>query len=248
VAGRARNGTSRRAFARSVETSLGEVTPGTAVGLRLHREGRLRRRLGEWFGGDYALGDRIWRRCLHFAGAGVLLYYVLPPHVFILLTTEQLLFVALGAIVAVEALRLGAHLELPTIREREEGRVASYVFFATGLVLAVLVFPIPVAVAVALGTSFVDPLIGELRLRPWAGAGTLWGVPVAVYAALAAPSFWLLGHWNPFVALAAAGMAGLVAVGVERPRLPGYDDDLAMTLVPGLLLALLVWYAPGALG
>ena len=209
--------------------------------VRLHRGGRWRAWLGAQFGGGPELGDRIWRRVLHFVGAVVLLYYLLPPRFFLVLTNEQALLLALGAVLVMEALRLRAGLELPTIRPWERNRVASYAYYAVALVIAVLAFPKAVAFAVVVGTALIDPLIGELRLRPAIGRRWLWGLPLALYAVIALSSFLVVGGWGIAPAFAAAAGAGAIAIAVERPKLPYYDDDMAMTLAPGIALSLLLW-------
>lgn len=213
--------------------------------VRLHRGGRWRTWLGARFGGGAELGDRIWRRILHFVGAAVLVYYLLPTRFFLVLSNEEALLIALVAVLGMEGLRLSAGLELPTIRPWERHRVASYAYFAVALVVAVLAFPRPIAVAVVLGTAFVDPLIGELRLRPGIGRRWLWGVPFLAFGLISLGAFVLVGDWSFGSALVAAAVAGAIGTAVERPKLPYYDDDLAMVLAPGIALALWVWLWPG---
>ncbi|MCI4360280.1 MAG: hypothetical protein L3J91_01105 [Thermoplasmata archaeon] len=217
--------------------------------VRLHRGGRWRTWLGAQFGGGPELGDRIWRRILHFIGAAVLFYYLLPPEFFPVLSNEEVLLIALAAVLGMEALRLRAGLELPTIRPWEAHRVASYAYFAVALVVAVLVFPRAIAVGVVLGTAFIDPLIGEMRLRPGIGRRWLWGLPLVLFGLIVLASLLEVGRWSLGPALFAAAVAGAIAIAVERPKLPYYDDDMAMVLAPGLALALWVslWPAfPGA--
>lgn len=210
--------------------------------LRLHRGGRLRRWIGIRLGGDEALGDRVWRRVLHLVGAAVLLYYLLPSGFFLVAPTKVVLIAALVAVLGLEALRHVARVELPTIRPYERGRVASFAFYAVALVVAVLLFPRPIAVVVVLGTALVDPLIGELRLRSW-GPSARFAWPVLAYAMIGAAALKGVGGWTWGGSVLAAGLTGVVAVIVERPRLRGVDDDLAMTIVPGIVLILLlvVW-------
>ena len=206
--------------------------------------GGWRRWLGARLGGDFDLGDRAWRRILHMVGAAVLLYYVLPPHLVPGVTIEQVLLIGLGLVLVLELLRWVAGLELPTIRAYERARVASYVFYAVALVAAVLLFPRPVAFVVVLGTAFVDPLIGELRLSPRWRSTYPW-FPGVVYVLLGAGALILGLHWPPFAAVTWAGIGAVVALVVERPKIPGLDDDLAMTLVPALVLAGLMFVLPG---
>jgi hypothetical protein len=203
--------------------------------LRLHRQGRFRSWLGGQFGGDAALGDRIWRRVLHGLCAIVLLYYLIPENFFLIAPKWVVLLAALAAVLFLECLRHVAALELPTIRPYEQGRIASFAFFAIALVLAVLLFPIPVAAAVVLGTSLVDPLAGELRaarVRPLAQ----WGIPIAAYFALAGVGLALVGRWPLGLSLGIAFVAAPIAIAVERPKGRWLDDDLLMTLVPAVVM------------
>jgi hypothetical protein len=211
--------------------------------LRFHRGGKLRTWLGAKFGGDLELGDRIWRRCLHFAGALVLLYYLLPARFFLVVTNLEALLLALAAVLVLELLRHVAHAELPTIRPHEEHRVASFAFYAVALVAAVVLFPAPIATVVVLGTSFIDPLIGELRVRKLSFR-TYPAVPVASYFVIALAAL-EVGWQIPLkVAIPAAAIGAWAAVAVESPRVRGVDDDLAMTLVPAVILLALDWFVP----
>jgi dolichol kinase len=217
------------------------------VPIQFHLGGRWRRWLGARLGGDEELGERAWRRILHFLGAGVLLYDVLPPRFFIVLPTEAVLLLALAAILILEALRLLAAAELPTIREYERNRPASYAYYAVALVVVILLFPLPVAAVAVLGAAFVDPLIGELRRTP--GRSRYYpAVPILVYLAFAVPALLVLGRLSWLAALGMGAVAAAVALVVERPRVWGLDDDLAMTLAPALVLEALRYAAPSFFG
>ena len=211
---------------------------------KVHTGGRWRRWLGARLGGDFELGDRAWRRALHLFGASVLFYYLLPPNLVGGFTREELLLIALGLVLVLEFLRRSAGVELPTIRAYERARIASYTFYAVALVAAVLLFPLPIALVVVLGTAFVDPLIGELRLAPRWQSTYPW-FPGVVYVLLGSSALILVTHWPPFAAVVFSGIAAVVALAVERPKIRDLDDDLAMTLVPALLLAGLMLLAPG---
>ncbi len=205
------------------------------MALRLHRGGRFRRALGRALGGDFELGDRVWRRILHVLGAGALLYYVLPTGFFLVAPKEYVLLAALAAIYVLEALRLAAGLELPTIRAYEAGRVGSFAIFGTAIVLAILLFPVPIACAVVLGTAVADPLAGELRRDPrFRRIDAL--APFAVYAALAWAGLAAIGRWPAVPSVGLAAVAAAIAVAVERPKVRWIDDDFVMVLVPALAL------------
>ena len=203
--------------------------------LRFHRDGRLRGWIGSKLGGDFELGDRIWRRCLHLTGAFVLIYYVLPPRFFLFVANSVALLLALAAVLVLEVLRHVAHAELPTIRPYEQHRVASFAFYAIALVIAVVVFPPAIATVVVLGTSLIDPLIGELRVRH-VGLPANPLLPLAGYFGLALGSLTIAWRVPLSVAVVSAGLAAILGVAIEAPRVRGVDDDLAMTLVPAFIL------------
>lgn len=211
--------------------------------MRLHRGGRFRAWLGARLGGDAALGDRIWRRILHALGAGVLLYYLLPPNVLVVAPNWVIPLLALAAFGALEVLRLNGWVEVPAIRSYEEHRPASYAYFALAIVAAILLFPEAIAAAVVLGTAMVDPIAGELRRTP---SGRRWYpyVPFVVYLGLAGVAFVAIGHWPLAPSLGLAALAAALAVAAEMPKWKYVDDDLAMTLVPGVVLDLIVYLVP----
>jgi hypothetical protein len=209
--------------------------------LRLHRHGRFRRWLGEGLGGDEELGDRVWRRIMHTFGAAVLVYYALPNDFFVIAPKVDILLAALGAMFLLEVLRHAAGLELPTIRPYEVHRVASFVFFSIALVLAVLLFPLPIGAAIVLGTAIVDPVAGELR-HERASPLLAVGIPLGAYALLAFVGLVAIGGWPAGDSALLAVAAAPIAIAAEWPKYPWVDDDLVMTLVPGLFL-----YAAGVL-
>ena len=210
---------------------------------RLHRGGRGRAWLGRRLGGGPELGDRAWRRIAHASGAFVLVYYLLPVNAFVVLPTWGLIVVALATVLVLEVLRHRAGLELPTIRPYEQGRVASYVYWGVALAITVLFFPRAIAAAAILGTALVDPLAGELRLAR-AGRAAQWGLPILAYGGLAFVALRWVGSWPLEGSAVAAFLAAIVGVIAERPRHRYYDDDLAMTLAPAILLVLLATFVP----
>jgi dolichol kinase len=205
------------------------------VALKLHRDGRFRRWLGARFGGDEALGDRLWRRFLHLFGAAVLLYYPLPNGFFVVVPKVDVLLAALAAVLVVELLRHTVGLSLPTIRPYEAHRVGSYAVYAIALVGAVLFFPVPIAAAVVLGTAIVDPLAGEVRALG-RSRGLYPGLPLVAYGLLAFVGLRLVGGWPLALSAGLAILAAPVAIAVEYPKIPWSDDDLAMTFAPALVL------------
>ncbi len=211
--------------------------------MRLHRGGRFRSWLGARFGGDAELGDRIWRRILHGLGAAVLVYYLLPANVLLGIPNQAIPLIALAAVLVLEGLRLAGYVEIPVIRPYESHRLASYAYFAIALVVAVLLFPEPIAAAVILGTAIVDPLAGELRLS--SRYRRLYpALPYAAYVGLTTLALVGIGHYPGGSAVGLALLAAALALIAEWPKWGPVDDDLAMTLVPAVALDVLVYLVP----
>ena len=98
-----------------------------------------------------------------------------------------------------------------------------------------------VAGAALLGTAVADPVAGELR-RGGRSLGVEVLPPFGVYAGLAFVGLAGAGRWPLVPSVALATLAGAIAVAVERPKVAWFDDDLAMTLIPAVVL-----YALGVL-
>ncbi len=212
--------------------------------MKLHRHGRFRSWLGSKFGGDAILGGRIGRRFLHAGGALTLVYYAFPTDLLIIVPNWAIPAFALAALLILDGMRLARRLDVPEIRSHERDRLASYSYFGIAIVVALLFFPEPIAFVAILGTALVDPLIGELR-----GSSTRSGlypvVPFVVYFTLATVSLAVVGHASLLAASLLAAAAGAVAIAVEHPTWAYVDDDLLMTLVPGLVLTGLALALPG---
>ncbi len=209
------------------------------------RGGR-RARLLALFRREVAQPGEVSRRLVHGAGAFVLVYYVVPSSL-LFLPKSFLLLLALAVAFALELLRLGGALALPMIRDYETRRPASFLFYAVALAAALLVLPEAIAVAVVLGTAFVDPVAGALRATP-RGRRLALGLPFALYAALAFVALAGVGRWPWAEALGLAGLAAALGVGVERWRFRWLDDDLTMTVVPAAALYLVGVVALGRPG
>ena len=172
---------------------------------------------------------------MHTFGATVLVYYAIPNDFFVIAPKAVILLAALAAMFLLEGLRHAAGLELPTIRPYEVHRVASFVFFSSALVIAVLLFPLPIAAAIVLGTALVDPIAGELRSQH-ASPLLAVGIPLAAYGLLAFVGLAAIGGWPAGDSALLAAAAAPLAVVAELPKYPWVDDDLVMTVVPGLFL------------
>lgn len=173
------------------------------------------------------------RRIIHILTPVFLIYYWVPDPVWDGGPQKESALVFLLLMVFVfETARRALGLRVIMLRKYEGMRMAAYAWAALGLTIVFLTMPLEIAVPAVMGMAWVDPLIGELRLRK---SDLYPSVPVAVYFALALISLsWLIGL-NAWTFIAAAASAPL-AIWVEKQRFWKLDDDLTMNVIPALLM------------
>jgi hypothetical protein len=183
------------------------------------------------------------RRLVHLATPLFLVYYFLPDPLWLNGLSKSLglvlfLFVALAA----EAVRLKLSWNIVGMREYESRRMSAAAWTAIGLTFAFLLFPFWLVAPAVMGMAFIDPLIGELRLRK---SNLYPAVPTVAYFVLVfAVLGWLRGP--DAVALLAAFFATVLAIAFEKQRWKYFDDDFLMIVVPllGMTMIYLLTSSP----
>lgn len=171
------------------------------------------------------------RRALHVAVSLAVLYYWFPERVVEIGRSKQEIAVAgVAALAVLEAIRLRRKAIVFPMREYERGQLAGHFWLVLGCLVALLFFPQRFAMIAILGTTLVDPLIGELRARESIrkhaeAAGFVAWCAVAVACILAVP----LAAPLVLVPLGAA-----LAVLAEAKKIKRIDDNFLMTVVPAL--------------
>jgi len=168
------------------------------------------------------------RRALHVAVSAAVLYWWFPERVVELgATRDQIVIAGMAVAVALEAVRLRRHALVFPMREYERNRVGGHVWLVAGCAVAVLLSEQRFAMVTILGTTLVDPLIGELRgrgherLAPVAGLAA-WGAQATAWVLLVP----LDTPW------ALIPLGAVVAVAAEAVDIPHLDDNLTMNLAP----------------
>jgi dolichol kinase len=171
---------------------------------------------------------RLFRRGFHMASSLFVVYYALPPVVPGLeLRREHVALLGLALLTAFEAYRISHGWLFFGLREYEKHWVAGYYWGAAGYVVALLFFEQRFAMVTILGTTLVDPLIGELRQ-----AGLKRAAPAAglgAWTAVALTCIFLVPLPTP-LALVPVGAA--IAVAAESTKVPRVDDNFIMNLAP----------------
>ena len=172
------------------------------------------------------------RRGFHTLSSLFVVYYWLPDYIEVLdLTKQAVAVLGLSLIAGFEAYRIHKGWLFLGLRDYERKWIAGYFWGAFGYVIALLVFPPQFAIITILGTTLVDPVLGEMRTSRFRRYGrpvgfVLWCAVAATCGALVQPA-------APYF-LIPVGAA--IAVGVEAVKVRRVDDNFVMNIVPLLCL------------
>jgi dolichol kinase len=122
------------------------------------------------------------------------------------------------------------------MRDYEKNRIASFVWFASGSCLLLGIyemgfFPQNLVIATIIMAAYTDPVIGEAA-KKW---GDSYGIICGLVCSFAIYQF-IVG--NVIYSL----IGSVVAVISERPKIKWFDDDLAMQIIPMIVLVILNWF------
>jgi dolichol kinase len=188
-------------------------------------------------------GRAVARRAMHIAVSLAVLYWWFPERVVeIGATRDQLVVGATAAVVALEAVRLRRGRLVFPMREYERRQVGGHVWLVVGCAVAVLFFEQRFAMVAILGTTLVDPVLGELRSRGLGRIAPAVGFGAWVTQALACAT--LVPLDTP---LALILLGGVVAVAAEALEVPRVDDNFTMNLAPLVAMSAASWLAAGFL-
>ena len=184
--------------------------------------------------------DAYWfRRIFHTFSASFLIYYILPAETWIIngkilgATTIIICFFIL------ETLRLHRKIRNITIfglRDYEQDRPASYLYFGIGLLILLLFFPQQIAIPCILCASLGDPIIGEIRIRLNKKTAALIGFLIFMsffYITWNQTTFWTL-----LIIMLIGATTALIG---ETQKFFWIDDDFMIQILPALTLTLIVW-------
>lgn len=180
----------------------------------------------------------LFRRCMHCLLALAPAYYLLPTELPWLGMGRWVLLIGFFLIVSlVEVVRLLMGWDFFGLRPYERHQIASFVWAAAGVTVALWFFREDVATAAIIGMALVDPLAGELRkARPGSAATT--AVPLTVYGVIAATALWSFGLMPALYVVLASIVGAATAVAAERYKVRYLDDDFLMIVLPCLVMGL----------
>jgi len=193
-----------------------------------------------------------FRRVFHVISPVFLAYYLLPDTITPNITRLSLTVLFIGTAGCVEIARIALGLKLFGMRPYEGQRVSAYAQGLLGLAIGIFLVPLFVAklslaesivVPVFFGMAWIDPLRSICRRKKWPVV-----LPITAYAILFFAAQSLVGGVPSWIArIVYTGVATVVAMSVEGPRIPQVDDDLMMQILPmaALVVAMAVLPATG---
>ena len=181
------------------------------------------------------IDEQIYRRFNHTIAACFVIYFLFPIEI---LGLQRRYFIILFwlLVVAIEMARLTKGIKILGMRDYEKDRIASFVWFASGSCLLLGIyemgfFPQSLVIATIIMAAYTDPVIGEAT-KKW---GDKNGIICGLVCSFIIYQF-IVG--NLFYSI----IGSIVAVISERPKIKWFDDDLAMQVIPMIILYILNWF------
>jgi len=175
------------------------------------------------------------RRGFHMLSSLFVVYYWVPETIVeVDLTRQEVAVLGLSLFAVFEAYRIYRGWVFLGLREYERRWVAGYFWGASGYVLALLFFPQRFAMLTILGTTLIDPALGEIRKTPW----KRWGPAVGfvLWCAIEAALILLVTLSIPWIYVT---LGAAMAVAAEAKKFRRVDDNFVMNIVPLLGLTAL---------
>ncbi len=178
--------------------------------------------------------QHIFRRIIHSMAWIFLLYYFVPKKI-AGYSRPSLFLVVVLIILGFESLRLHMGWNVFGMRDYESKQIAAYAWATMAAAIALLLFPMHLAVICFIGMGIVDPLIGEikyheLKIYPW--------VPVFVWFVISVIGYVLMTSLSLPILLTLSVVGGVTAVAAEKPSII-IDDDFLMVVVPLFFLGVI---------
>ena len=178
---------------------------------------------------------RLFRRGFHSLSSLFVVYYWLPEFIPELqLTRDQVAALGISLLLAFEAYRIHRGWAFFGLRDYERRWLAGYFWGALGYVIALVFFEQRFAMITILGTTLIDPVLGELR-----GTGAKRFAPAVgfvLWCAVALTCIFLVPLTTPLAFVPIGAAVGVAAESVKVKRL---DDNFVMNIAPLLCLTAL---------
>ena len=184
------------------------------------------------------INEQLYRRFNHTIAACFVIYFLFPENI-AGLERYYLIFLFWLLVIAIEVARFQKSVEILGLREYEKNRIAGFVWFASGSCLLLGLYELDLApqsfvIATIIMAAYTDPVIGEVNGKldgKWALIIGL-GCSFIIYQIIIGVFFYAI-------------IGSIVAVIAEKPKIKWFDDDLAMQIIPIIVMCLLYSYGVG---
>jgi len=190
--------------------------------------------------------DAHWyRRVFHAFGACFLIYYLLPDVDWINILKLVIPPILVVIAISIEILRLTGKISSNHffgLRMYEKNRVGSYVFFAVGILILLMLPWQAIAIPCILCACLGDPIIGEIRIRFGKSYSYILGFLIC--------TLFFMVVWHAFdsrLVLLISVVGGLGAIIGESKQFWWIDDDFMIQILPAILL-IVIWLSASHLG
>ncbi len=177
--------------------------------------------------------DYWFRRSAHIFATTFISYYFLPDSGYIGILKRIIVLSLLIIFIVFDIARLKRkRYKLTGLRDYEENRIGSYVYFGIGTSILLLLFPQQIAIPCIVSAALADPVAGELRKINL----KLSYLIVFMLSFFIFYSTWLT---SPYAILISV-ISSLSLTLSELKKFRYLDDDLLMQIVPALTI--LIFY------
>ena len=177
--------------------------------------------------------DYWFRRSSHIFATTFISYYFLPDSGYIGILKRIIVLSLLIIFIVFDIARLKRkRYKLTGLRDYEENRIGSYVYFGIGTSILLLLFPQQIAIPCIVSAALADPVAGELRKINL----KLSYLIVFMLSFFIFYSTWLT---SPYAILISV-ISSLSLTLSELKKFRYLDDDLLMQIVPALTI--LIFY------
>ena len=184
------------------------------------------------------IDEQIYRRFNHTIAACFVVYFLFPEKI-MGLERYYLIFLFWLLVVGIEIARFQKNVEILGLRDYEKNRIAGFVWFASGACLLLGLYEIDLApqsfvIGTIIMAAYTDPVIGEANKRYDDKWGLILGLGCSflIYQLIIGVFFYAI-------------IGSIVAVIAERPKIKWFDDDLAMQIIPIIVMCFLYSYGIG---
>ena len=184
------------------------------------------------------IDEQIYRRFNHTIAACFVVYFLFPEKI-MGLERYYLIFLFWLLVVGIEIARFQKNVEILGLRDYEKNRIAGFVWFASGACLLLGLYEIDLApqsfvIGTIIMAAYTDPVIGEANKRYDDKWGLILGLGCSflIYQLIIGVFFYAI-------------IGSIVAIIAERPKIKWFDDDLAMQIIPIIVMCFLYSYGIG---